>query len=156
IPSSPRSVKAEVPEAIDLICRRALSRYPEARYATAAEMQRDIEAYLKGVPDPPTNSELGAIVSSLFQDKRAEVKAVLQRQFTTTTDAARPLMTIPVSESNPSRLSVPSRSSQRPTLVMQGEPAPEPHRWRRLALLGGIVGISGMIGVTVWARSNRV
>ena len=44
---SPRTVRPDVPEALEAICMRALMRDPAERFATAAEMQRALDEWLE-------------------------------------------------------------------------------------------------------------
>ncbi len=74
---SPRAVNPDVPEAIDAICRKALAFRPEDRYATAADMQADIERFL-GSRSASTHRELGTILQELFEKERANLRAVLE------------------------------------------------------------------------------
>jgi WD40 repeat protein/serine/threonine protein kinase len=46
----PRRVRADVPAALDAICRKALARRPEQRYATALELAADVERWLADEP----------------------------------------------------------------------------------------------------------
>jgi serine/threonine protein kinase len=47
------SVKADIPKSLAAICERAMARKPEARYATAADLADDLEAFLRGEPIEP-------------------------------------------------------------------------------------------------------
>jgi serine/threonine-protein kinase len=71
----PRELYPEVPEEIDAICRRALAPDPDDRYATAADMRADLEAFLARCADPRT--KLAATMKQLFQPERAKLKKVL-------------------------------------------------------------------------------
>jgi eukaryotic-like serine/threonine-protein kinase len=48
VPPRKRAPQAEIPEELEGICLRALARERGARYATAEEMRRDLEAFLEG------------------------------------------------------------------------------------------------------------
>jgi serine/threonine-protein kinase len=79
--ASPRAVLgAQVPEAIDAICRRALTSSPAARYRTAAAMRKDLLAAIGGpsVIDG-VRRELAALVSGLFAAERAAMAQLLER-----------------------------------------------------------------------------
>ncbi len=73
---SPRSVRPDVPDAIDAICRKALAFRKEDRYETAAEMQADIERVL-GARSASARRELGGILREIFKKERANLRAVL-------------------------------------------------------------------------------
>jgi serine/threonine protein kinase len=47
---TPRAIAPAVPRPLDSICRKALSREPGDRYATAAEMADDVDRFLDGLP----------------------------------------------------------------------------------------------------------
>jgi len=47
-PAPMRSLRAEVPEAIEKICRRAMAKDPKVRYGTAADLITDLESYRAG------------------------------------------------------------------------------------------------------------
>jgi serine/threonine protein kinase len=78
--SSPRAAGVDVPDAIDRICRRALAHLPDNRYATAAEFEADLAAYLEKSRSRLTDRETGAFVSDLFRENRAETKAIIETQ----------------------------------------------------------------------------
>ena len=79
--SSPREIDPSVPDAIDLICRKALAFNVEDRYATAEDCRIDLEQYLaeSGLL-LSARRKLGASVSELFKDKREEIKGVIEKQ----------------------------------------------------------------------------
>ncbi len=79
--SSPRAVDPSVPEAIDAICRKALAFNVDERYATADDMRADLEQYLAESGQlVSARRKLGPAVSELFKDKRAEIKAIIEKQ----------------------------------------------------------------------------
>jgi eukaryotic-like serine/threonine-protein kinase len=100
IPSSPRAVDANVDVELDYICQRALAAAPEDRYATAAEMQHDLEAYLatKG-PRPPARA-IGAYCAKLFSDKRAMTNKVIETQLADLKKASASPPVVPVEATN--------------------------------------------------------
>jgi serine/threonine-protein kinase len=80
---SPREAApdADVPEAIDKICQKALARWVEDRYATAEELRSDIEHYLAESGQLlDARRKLGPYVAELFSDDRKEMKGVLESQ----------------------------------------------------------------------------
>jgi len=91
IPSSPRAVNPEVPDALDAICQKALAFAPGDRFATAREFQNAIEAYLETLvgahaarsavsATQSTNRDLGKLVADLFENRRKELRDVIERQ----------------------------------------------------------------------------
>jgi ABC-type branched-subunit amino acid transport system substrate-binding protein len=77
---APRTVKPDVPPALDALCARALSTKPEDRPATAAETGAAIEAYLEGSGARVGPRDVSALVISLFADRRAEVEREIEAQ----------------------------------------------------------------------------
>ena len=63
------------------ICERALSSDPAARFASAAEMQWEVEGVLRELGTPITSGEVQEYVSNLFAEERARLKHVLTVQF---------------------------------------------------------------------------
>ena len=54
VPLSPRDINESVPEALELICMKAMNPNPDRRYASAEAMLEDLEKFRK---DPSTNME---------------------------------------------------------------------------------------------------
>lgn len=54
VPLSPRDINENVPEALELICMKAMNPNPDRRYASAEAMLEDLEKFRK---DPSTNME---------------------------------------------------------------------------------------------------
>jgi len=76
---SPRVGAPDYPEELERICLRALARKREDRYATAAEMQRDLARFVhRSTSDALPEHELGALMKSLFDERVAE-KSQLRR-----------------------------------------------------------------------------
>jgi hypothetical protein len=76
---SPRSMRSEVPEVIDKICRRALSAVPEARFPTAEAFEVELAAYLETV-GRMTDREIGGYVRDLFSESRIETQRIIEQQ----------------------------------------------------------------------------
>jgi serine/threonine-protein kinase len=72
--------RPDVPPELALICARALAYEPEDRYPTAAALRADLLEYLERVGLRTSAEEIGHLVGALFADKRAELKAVIERQ----------------------------------------------------------------------------
>ena len=77
---SPRSVDPRVPEELDRICRIALSPTPEYRYATAAEMAGELEAYLAQIGDRSGARDISRLVTEAFVADRKEMKDIIDGQ----------------------------------------------------------------------------
>ncbi len=68
--------------ALERILARATHLAKEERYATANEMRQDIVAYLESTGARVGAEEVGKLVSKMFESKRAEMKAIIERQLT--------------------------------------------------------------------------
>ena len=66
------------PPVLDAICARALAVNPSERYATAAELEVDLQAVLIGAADSHART-LGRLVSHVFAGVRAERDAMIAR-----------------------------------------------------------------------------
>lgn len=62
------------------ICAKALALEPADRYATALEMRNDLLAYMERAKLKISSEDVGAYVTNLFADKRADIKGVIERQ----------------------------------------------------------------------------
>jgi serine/threonine-protein kinase len=69
-----------VPPELAAICDRALSSRREGRYATALEMQRDLEAWLARTGLPASARDVGELIAPAFENERARVRAVIESQ----------------------------------------------------------------------------
>ena len=72
------------PPVLDAICARALAMDPDERYASAADMEIDLQRVLAGAADSHART-LGRVVSFAFMRARAEREALI-RALETTTD----------------------------------------------------------------------
>ncbi|WP_437897526.1 serine/threonine protein kinase [Sorangium sp. So ce124] len=72
--------KIDVDPEIERICQKALAPALEGRYATAAELQADLERWLVERHRGMTAREAGEIVASQFADDRARIKQVVEEQ----------------------------------------------------------------------------
>jgi len=81
VTSSPRTIDPNVPENLDRICQKALAHNRDDRYASAEEFRLDLEQYLAESGTLVSGRrKLGATVSALFNDKRSEIRAVIEKQ----------------------------------------------------------------------------
>ncbi len=80
IPSSPREADPSVPVEIDAICKKALAFKLDERYATAAEFQADLDAFIALGEGRPGARDIGKIISDAFGDKREETKNIIEAQ----------------------------------------------------------------------------
>jgi len=77
---SPRSVRPDVSERIEQICMKALSSEPDARHATAAELEADLEGAIDELGSRVTHRSVGKTVSELFAQERKETKSLVEAQ----------------------------------------------------------------------------
>lgn len=75
-----KEVRPDVPDEIVRIIKKAFYPDPEGRYGTALQMREDIMAYLDKANIRVTNEIIAEYVSTVFADKRAEIKKVIERQ----------------------------------------------------------------------------
>jgi eukaryotic-like serine/threonine-protein kinase len=67
-PVRPRLLNPQIDTDLELICRKCLEKRPEHRYASAAALARDLEAFGAGEPVLARSSSLGYFVVRLFRD----------------------------------------------------------------------------------------
>jgi len=71
-------IKPWVPPELDEICARAMAWNRDERYASAGAMQQDLERYLLTTGMNVTAREVGACVSELFREDRANTNQVIE------------------------------------------------------------------------------
>jgi serine/threonine-protein kinase len=59
---------------------KAMARERDARYATAAELQAELDEYLAELGSNVRNRDIGATVAELFADVRADTRSVVEQQ----------------------------------------------------------------------------
>jgi len=79
---TPQSVNPECDDDLNRIVMKALAREPDDRYATAVELQHDLETYVERFGAAAKQKEIARFVSTLFADTRAQLKALVERQLT--------------------------------------------------------------------------
>jgi len=79
---TPQSVNPECDDDLNRIVMKALAREPDDRYATAIELQHDLEVYVERFGAAAKQKEIARFVSALFADTRAQLKALVERQLT--------------------------------------------------------------------------
>jgi serine/threonine protein kinase len=79
-PRSPRERVAEVDEQLDAICRKALAPDPDDRYATAEEMEIELEEYMQAKSPRVRPRVLGAWLSELFAANRKMTREIVEEQ----------------------------------------------------------------------------
>lgn len=138
---SPRAVDESVPEAIDAICKKALVPNPDDRYATAADMRADLEAFL-GDREVEARRELVSAIGTLFAKERAELRAIVESSAASasmaTSTGAMLVATAPEARE--------AVETTRPLEAFAPQPAaeigpPKPRRFR----LGGLVAAAALV-----------
>jgi serine/threonine-protein kinase len=76
----PREVAPNVPVRLDAICMKAMASEPSDRYATAAELEAEIESLLDDLGSRTTSRSIGKVVSALFADVRERRKELIEAQ----------------------------------------------------------------------------
>ncbi|MCC6553688.1 MAG: serine/threonine protein kinase [Polyangiaceae bacterium] len=75
-----RTARPDVPPELARICSKALARSASERYSTAAELKGELTRYAERLDEQVTSAQLGELVSDLFADERAEIRAIIDRQ----------------------------------------------------------------------------
>ena len=76
---TPQSANPACDDELNAIVMKALAVDPNQRYQTALELQQELEAYCEGL-EPAKQKDIARHVATLFADKRAEIKALVERQ----------------------------------------------------------------------------
>ncbi len=74
----PRDINPNLPEALEAIILKALEKDRARRYASARELQADLEAFVREHQIPVSPISLGQWMQSLFEEKLAQQKKLLQ------------------------------------------------------------------------------
>jgi serine/threonine protein kinase len=72
------------------ICHRALAPVPANRYATAAELQHELERWLARQGEEVTGRVVGTFVAAHFEEERATIKALLEDELRDYSSTVRP------------------------------------------------------------------
>jgi serine/threonine-protein kinase len=77
---APSSVRPDVAPELERICMKALQYDPNQRYATAAELQSDLDLYLSQLSDALTMREIGDFVTEHFEESRLQTLKIVEQQ----------------------------------------------------------------------------
>jgi serine/threonine protein kinase len=80
VPCSPRSIVPDLPEDVDRICQRALAVDRRDRYASALEMQKELEASIARLPQRISERDVGEMVANMFDQERQSIARVIDNQ----------------------------------------------------------------------------
>ena len=75
-----REAAPDAPDALLSICERAMDHERDARYATAAEMREEIDAFLSDHGEPSGAKHVAALVTKAFANKRDAIAATIEEQ----------------------------------------------------------------------------
>jgi serine/threonine-protein kinase len=76
---TPQSVNPACDDELNRIVMKALAADLNERYQTALDLQQELEAYCEQL-EPAKQKDIARHVATLFADKRAEIKALVERQ----------------------------------------------------------------------------
>ncbi|MDY7230876.1 protein kinase domain-containing protein [Hyalangium rubrum] len=111
----PRTLNAQVPEALEAVVMRALTRDRAKRFATGREMAKAIEQAMG--EELFDEERMGALMAELFADKRQKTRALLEyanRDDARISEAAGALQDEPVDSVQTAQLRTPSTPSKPP------------------------------------------
>jgi eukaryotic-like serine/threonine-protein kinase len=162
------SVRADLPPELVAIVRRALAPYPADRYATAAELRHDLLDQLAREGVRTGDEEIGKLISSLFQDKRQQLKGILEKQLsglkTGQFEGVR-IVDLPASSLSLPRISSTAVNDPTPSVTLNPAPhsmavsqasfAPPPAPSRRVPIIiGAAAAAAVLVGALVLGGRN--
>ncbi|HEV3192630.1 MAG TPA: serine/threonine-protein kinase [Polyangiaceae bacterium] len=151
---SPRDVEPTLSPALEAIVLKALARDPDDRYATALEFGAELEAIIDHLGTGASNRNLGKMVRDLFEDARAQTRAIVEAQLLEAADDDTDQHLIP-----PNLVRISTRPEESPglgtssTLARNALIEVRPKR-RGLLAVGAAVAIAAVVGLLI-ARSPR-
>jgi eukaryotic-like serine/threonine-protein kinase len=154
----PSEVTPDVHPKLEAICNKAMAFNPAERYATAEELQDDLEKLLDEI-GPVSSRELGVHVSDLFASQRAEARAFVRRKLDELRSAhgsdeapqsVRSVRTVDSSRDD-SRIGPLPLTISRPVL-REGVPRGDKGQAAWVALTA--VGALAVAGAALWARGE--
>ncbi|WP_437675600.1 serine/threonine protein kinase [Sorangium sp. So ce131] len=75
-----RTARPDVPPELARIAGQALAHARDKRYATAAALRADLDRYAERLGEQVTAQQVGELVSGLFAEERAEIRAIIDHQ----------------------------------------------------------------------------
>lgn len=94
IPTSVQQIDPSLPDELEAICSKALSFEPERRYASAADFQADLDAYIDARERRPSPRQLGELVGRLFEDQKRTTQQIVASQMADLRGARAPRRTV--------------------------------------------------------------
>jgi serine/threonine-protein kinase len=77
---SPRTLKADIPDALEAVCMKALAHARDDRYATAADMAADLEKAIDDLGEKGTVRDAGRLIEKIFASDREAIKKLVEAQ----------------------------------------------------------------------------
>jgi serine/threonine-protein kinase len=176
---APSTVKPDIPLELEAMIVRAMAPKRDDRYATAADLQTDIEAYLEAQGDRGARREMGKLLTASFEAERARIKTVIEaegraRKAEVADTARLPIIDQPTSidgtsdpkaggisspgegsGSNPNHTmtgtQTPLTSTTNATSPSRAEPPPPRSRG---GLVGAVVAVAALALVGIWQLSK--
>ncbi len=93
---SPSAVKADCDPDFVSIIERCMAHDPDARYASALEVQQELERYLDRFGKPLKAKDIGAVVSDLFKEERIALRRIVEEQLKRIEADEHSLTSVPV------------------------------------------------------------
>jgi serine/threonine-protein kinase len=130
---APKDVDPTIDDELNRVISKSLAFDPEQRYATAADFQKDLAAYLHTKGPRPSPRELGGLVAGLFADKRALTSKIIESQLAQLrAESQVSLARLPEGTETPSATDQASLDdSETPFGVATGTPSANPRSTRR-------------------------
>ena len=156
VPVSPRLLVPDLAEDVDRICQRALAIDRDKRYASALEMQKDLEESISRLPQRASERDVGEVVAGLFERERLAMADIIERQLslldaTSTEEFA--LHTLPAINAPSAIMSIVPGKESSPALWGRW-PWRSSSEHRRRTILLGVVTLGVFAAFTVWAFSQ--
>ena len=124
---TPRSVNPDVSERLEAIVMKAIAHRREDRYATALDLQADLDDFIDSLKERVTSRELGKLVAAAFEADRAKIKGIIDEQLRSQSSAVLSRSSIALTET----------AQSLPRIDMQSHPAIGTSQSERKALEGG-------------------
>jgi serine/threonine protein kinase len=153
---SPHEVDPTVSPALEAIVMKALARDPDDRYATALEFAAALETVIAHLGTGASNRDLGKLVRDLFEDARAQTRAIVEAQLIDAADSDTGQAMIP-----PNLVRISTHPEESPSLgtssPLAGTTAVEarPNRRRLLAAGAGVAIVAAVLGFVIAGASRR-
>src|SRR5208283_5277634 len=74
----PSSLARDVPERVEAICMKAISRNRADRHPTAAELAADLEAAIDALGEKTSLRDVGVLLAQAFDDERQKIRALVE------------------------------------------------------------------------------